>query len=127
MYTAWTFAKRVHSSRRADMIDRVVIENLAVERGGRRLFAGLTAPVSAGEAVALTGANGAGKTSLLRAVAGLLRPAEGEVRFEKDGAVLEAEEARSGGLHLIGHLDGLKTTRAAGEELHFWAAWTGAK
>ena len=109
------------------MIDRVVIENLAVERGGRRLFAGLSTTLSAGEAVALIGANGAGKTSLLRAVAGLLPPAEGEIRFEQAGAALEAEEARTGALHLIGHLDGLKSTRTAGEELGFWGAWTGAK
>lgn len=108
------------------MIDRVVIENLAVERGGRRLFSGLDARIGAGEAVALTGANGAGKTSLLRAVAGLLRPAEGEIRFEKDGTGIDIDEARTGAVHLLGHHDGLKTTRTAGEELAFWAAWTGA-
>jgi heme exporter protein A len=108
------------------MIDRVVIDNLAVERGGRRLFEGLGTRLAAGEAVALTGANGAGKTSLLRAVAGLIRPAEGAIRFEHGGRAVEAEEARTGALHLIGHLDGLKSTRTAGEELAFWAAWTGA-
>lgn len=108
------------------MIDRVVIDNLGVERGGRRLFEGLRTALAAGEAVALTGANGAGKTSLLRTVAGLIRPAEGAVRFEQGGQAVEADEARAGGLHLIGHLDGLKSTRTAGEELAFWAAWTGA-
>ncbi len=44
-------------------------------RGGRLLFEGLGFRMQAGEAVALTGANGSGKTSLLRAIAGLIRPA----------------------------------------------------
>jgi heme exporter protein A len=109
------------------MIDRLVIENLAVERGGRQLFSGLDAHVCAGEAVALTGANGAGKTSLLRTVAGLIHASEGVVRFERAGAAVDADEARATGLHLLGHQDGLKTTRTAGEELAFWAAWTGAQ
>ena len=108
------------------MIARVRVEGLAVERGERRLFADFSLEVAAGEAVALTGANGAGKTSLLRAVAGLLRPVAGQVAFEGAHGPLEAEDARAGGLHLIGHLDGLKSTRTAGEELGFWAAWTGA-
>ena len=36
----------------------------------------------AGEAVAILGANGAGKTTLINAIAGLLRPASGSIRFE---------------------------------------------
>jgi heme exporter protein A len=108
------------------MIDALVIEDLAVTRGERTLFAGLGLRVGAGEAVALTGANGAGKTSLLRAVAGFLRPAAGTVRFERDGRTVEAEDARAGALHLLGHQDGLKPGRTAGEELAFWSVWTGA-
>lgn len=108
------------------MINRLVIEDLGIERGGRRLFEGFCLDVKGGEAVALTGANGAGKTSLLRVVAGLLRPASGAVRFEKDGAAIEADDARSEAIHLLGHHDGLKSGRTAGEELAFWSAWTGA-
>ncbi len=108
------------------MIHRLAVENLTLARGGRRLFAGLSFTLQAGEAVALTGANGAGKTSLLRAVAGLLRPEAGDIRFVGEGgAAIEAEEACAGGLHLLGHHDGLKTNRAAGEELRFWAHWAG--
>jgi heme exporter protein A len=107
------------------MISRLVIENLALERGGRRLFEGLSLEAEAGEAVALTGSNGAGKTSLLRAVAGLLRPAAGAVHFFGGDTLLDIDEARSDGLHLIGHYDGLKSSRTAGEELAFWSAWTG--
>src|SRR5882757_4984639 len=107
------------------MITSLVIESLAVERGGRRLFADFDLTLRAGEAIALTGANGAGKTSLLRAIAGLIRPLAGTVRFEGAAGPVEAEDARSAGLHLLGHHDGLKTTRTAREELSFWSAWMG--
>jgi len=108
------------------MISRLWVDSLAVERGERRLFTDFSLEIASGEAVALTGPNGAGKTSLMRAVAGLLRPAAGEVRFEGPDGPLDAEDARAGGMHLLGHLDGLKTSRTAGEELAFWAAWAGA-
>lgn len=107
------------------MIQRLVLQGLAIERGGRRLFEGFSAEVGAGEALALTGANGAGKTSLLRAISGLLHPAEGDIRFLSTQGQLEPEDARTGGLHLLGHYDGLKAGRTAGEELDFWAGWTG--
>ncbi len=110
------------------MIHRLAIDRLSLARGERRLFEGLSFTLGAGEAVALTGANGAGKTSLLRAVAGLLHPEAGEIRFEGlEGAALEPEDARSSGLHLLGHHDGLKTGRTAREELDFWARWSGGE
>ena len=105
------------------MIHQLSIDALAVERGERRLFQDVHLGLRAGEAAALVGANGAGKTSLLRAVAGLLRPAAGTIRFEGANGALEADDARAAGLHLLGHHDGLKTSRTAGEELAFWAAW----
>lgn len=107
------------------MITRLSVENLSVARGGRVLFTGLGFVAEAGEAIALVGANGSGKTSLLRTLAGLIRPEAGEVAFTGPDGPLEAEEARSRGLHLMGHQDGLKPTRTAGEELDFQARWTG--
>lgn len=103
------------------MISGLSIENLALTRGDRLLFEGFNAKVGAGEALALTGANGAGKTSILRCVAGFIRPHEGAVVF--DGA--EADEARSAAMHFLGHQDGLKGARLAREELAFQVRWTG--
>src|SRR5258708_1085712 len=107
------------------MIAALSIEALAVQRGERVLFRALDLRVAAGEAVALTRANGAGKTSPLRAIAGVIRPMEGGIVCEGEGGALDAEDARRGGCHMVGHQDGLKTGRTAREELDFQAAWTG--
>ena len=103
------------------MIDALNLSDLGVRRGGRKLFSGLSLSLKAGEACALTGANGAGKTSLLRAVAGLVPVEDGEIAF---GAA-DPVDARAGGLHLVGHQDGLKPARTTREELTFWSVWSG--
>jgi len=108
------------------MIGGLDVEGLTLARGERQLFEGFGFSLGRGEAAALTGANGAGKTSLLRAVAGLLRPEAGRVQFQDvAGVEIEADLARAQGLHLLGHHDGLKSTRTAGEELRFWTRWLG--
>lgn len=108
------------------MLTTLDIEALSLSRGERVLFRGLSLRLSAGEAVALTGANGAGKTSLLRAVAGFIRPDEGAITFGgADGEVLDSEAARRDGVHLLGHLEGLKPTRTARQEFDFQTDWLG--
>ncbi|MNT22661.1 Cytochrome c biogenesis ATP-binding export protein CcmA [compost metagenome] len=108
------------------MLTTVDIEALSLSRGERVLFQGLSLRLSAGEATALTGANGAGKTSLLRAVAGFIRPDSGAITFGgADGEALEQEVARRDGVHLLGHLEGLKPTRTARQEFDFQTAWLG--
>lgn len=103
----------------------LAIIDLAVTRGDRQLFTGLNARLEAGEAMALTGANGAGKTSLLRVVAGMIRPVAGTVAFEGPQGPLEPDTARAEGLHVLAHQDGLKPGRTAREELEFWSQWMG--
>jgi heme exporter protein A len=100
----------------------LTISGLSVSRGERVLFRDLAFSLTSGEVVALTGANGAGKTSLLRALAGFLRPDAGTVVF----AAADAGEARTRHLHWLGHLDGLKGARRARDELEFQARWFGA-
>lgn len=58
------------------------LRDLACVRGRRRLFRGLNATLAAGQLLRVTGANGAGKTSLLRMLCGLLAPAHGQVLWQ---------------------------------------------
>jgi heme exporter protein A len=108
------------------MIQRLEVAGLKIVRGERVLFAGLTFALEAGEAMSVAGSNGSGKTSLLRAVAGGSPPIDGQIVFEGCDGPLDPETARSEDLHFLGHQDGLKTSRKAGDELEFWALWSGA-
>ena len=108
------------------MIHSLTLRGLSIVRGERVLFRDLDFVLQAGEVAALTGANGAGKTSLLRAVAGLIRPDAGEIAFrDGDRNILDPREARGRESHLLGHLDGLKSARTAREELAFQCDWLG--
>lgn len=60
----------------------IAFEGVACVRGGRVLFEGLRFAIGAGEALRVSGANGIGKSSLLRIAAGLLPPAAGRVSGE---------------------------------------------
>jgi heme exporter protein A len=93
---------------------------LACVRGGREIFAGLSFAVEGGKALAVTGRNGAGKTSLLRIVAGLLAPTAGEVELSGGGEETLAERA-----HYIGHRDTLKPSLTVQENLAFWRDFLG--
>ena len=61
---------------------KLIAETLSVMRGDRMVVTQLTFSVESGEALVLTGPNGAGKTTVIRAIAGLLRPAGGQIRLE---------------------------------------------
>jgi branched-chain amino acid transport system ATP-binding protein len=58
------------------------LENVHVHYGAIHALKGVTITVEAGQIVTLVGANGAGKSTTLRAISGLLRPSQGTIRFE---------------------------------------------
>lgn len=91
--------------------------SLTAIRGGRLLFRDLSFRVEAGNALCIEGANGVGKTSLLRMIAGFLAPASGTIRV---GEVEDSEE-RGKLVGWLGHHDGVKAQMTVRETLSFFA------
>jgi heme exporter protein A len=89
---------------------------LHCERGGRPLFRDLSFEVGAGTLLRIAGANGSGKTSLLRILCGLLAPTQGEVRW-KGEPIRRLREEYSRELVHVGHAAGLKDELTPAENL----------
>jgi len=96
---------------------------LTCVRGGREVFAGLSFSVGAGQALLVTGRNGAGKSSLLRMVAGLVRIASGRLAL----ADADPEQTLPEQAHYLGHLDTLKSSLTVAENLSFWTRYLGGR
>src|SRR5436190_9519001 len=102
------------------MISSLTAENLVSVRGEKRVFEGLSFRVTAGQALAAEGANGAGKTSLLLMIAGFLAPAAG--RFVVKIAQGESDDAEESGKSIgwLGHQDGLKPQLTVIDQLQLY-------
>ena len=101
---------------------RLSATDLACRRGGREVFAGVRFSVAAGESLTIRGRNGAGKSSLLRTIVGLVRIAGGQLSLEGGDPELSLGEQA----HYLGHLDALKPSLSVEENLLFWSAFLGA-
>jgi heme exporter protein A len=99
--------------------------DLVCVRGERVVFAGLAFRLEAGGALMLTGANGSGKSSLLRLLAGLLRAADGELLWN-DASIQADPEGHRRRLRYVGHSDPVKPVLSVRENLEFWARLQGA-
>lgn len=95
-------------------------ERLSCLRGDRLVFAGLEFAVPAGGALLLRGANGSGKTSLLRVIAGLLPPIDGRLLWD-DAPVVDDPAAHRRRIGYVGHADGVKAPFTALETVAFAA------
>jgi heme exporter protein A len=101
-------------------------QDLSARRGTARLFAGLGLAVAAGDALVVTGANGRGKTTLLRMLAGLTIPEAGEIRL--DGAPVSAfSPALRAAVTFAGHALALKDEMSARENLASLVTLCGAQ
>ena len=96
--------------------------DLACQRGGREVFAGVNFSVASGEALTIVGRNGAGKSSLLRMVVGLVRIAGGRIALDGGDPELNVAEQA----HYLGHQDALKPSLSVAENLRFWSGFLGA-
>lgn len=101
------------------------LRNVGCARGGRLLFEGLSLRLSAGQWLRVSGDNGAGKSSLLRLLAGLLPPASGELLWRD--APLAGQQERLGLERLyLGHEPALKGDLSPLENLQTSCALAGA-
>jgi heme exporter protein A len=99
-------------------------EGLAVFRGERLIFRDLSFVVPASGAMVLAGANGTGKSTLLRTLAGLMRPVAGRVLWGNADALSDlAEHGRR--VAYVGHLDAVKPGLTVAENLRFAARVAG--
>jgi len=101
------------------------VNDLALEAGPLRLCENLSFTLRTGEGLILRGANGSGKTSLLRAIAGLGPIAQGSVRFgthNDPNAYNLAENC-----HYIAHKNGLKAVHSVRQNLDFFAQFDTAE
>jgi len=93
--------------------------NIACRRGERLVFTRLDFSIAPGDLLLLRGANGSGKSSLLRLMAGLLQPAEGKLTWDRQPIATDPESHRRR-LAFLGHLDAVKPALTAAENLAFW-------
>ena len=93
---------------------RLAAQNIACRRGERLLFSGLSLRLAPGQALEISGPNGTGKSSLIRILAGLLRPFAGEVE-------------RVGRIALVDERPALDEHQPLGKALAFWGALDGGE
>ncbi|MEC9342881.1 MAG: heme ABC exporter ATP-binding protein CcmA [Pseudomonadota bacterium] len=103
---------------------QLVADKLAVDRGERSIFSGLSFSVPAGAALVVTGPNGAGKSTLVKAIAGFLPAASGTVRLE-ELAGEAAERPLAEHCHYLAHDNALKAQLTVAENLGFWQRFLG--
>lgn len=98
---------------------KLIADNLTIDRGGRRVFQGLSFSLDSAAALVVTGANGIGKSSLLRTLAGLVTLAKGEIRLEGG----EPDRLPQEHAHYFGHQDAVKPALSVLENLKFWQSF----
>ena len=98
----------------------LILDNLACRRAGRLVFHDLCFRVEAGQAAALRGPNGVGKSTLLRQLAGLIPVAGGEARLGEVSLVRDRQGFQER-VAYAGHLDAVKPALSIGENLTLWA------
>lgn len=99
-------------------------QGLSFSRGGRRVFEGVGFELHAGQLLQLLGANGSGKTSLLRVLGGLLPADEGELCWGGE-PVRSGEPEFLQAVAYLGHANGIDADLSAAENLRFAARMAG--
>ena len=98
--------------------------DLTCLRGERLVFGDLSFSANTGDAVMLRGRNGAGKSSLLRLMAGLMAPRRGTIRWQGDD-IADDKIGHRARLHYLGHQDAIKPVLTVRDNLRLWAELRG--
>jgi len=98
--------------------------NLVCFRGERTVFKGLDFSLESGGMLHLRGANGSGKSSLLRILSGLLPMAAGELHWDGQPVRKDADAQRAR-IAYVGHQDAIKGALNVRENIEFWQAMGG--
>ncbi|WP_219702490.1 cytochrome c biogenesis heme-transporting ATPase CcmA [Marinomonas lutimaris] len=97
----------------------LTISDLWIERGERDLCKGLSLSIQSGEVVRILGENGAGKSSLLKVIAGILSPLEGQILYSGEDVTLDRSLLQHDAIYL-GHSAGVKSLLTVAENLHWY-------
>ena len=96
-------------------------KSLACQRGGRAVFSDVNFALSSGQLLELRGPNGSGKSSLLRLIAGLGEPVQGEIVLDGGSADLTIGQQA----HYAAHQEAIKSPLTVAENLEFWSDFLG--
>lgn len=96
-------------------------KSLACQRGGRAVFSDVSFALSSGQLLELRGPNGSGKSSLLRLIAGLGEPVQGEIVLDGGSADLTIGQQA----HYAAHQEAIKSPLTVAENLEFWSDFLG--
>ena len=102
------------------------VSNLACSRGDHRLFSDLSFALHPGQIMQIQGANGSGKTSLLRTLCGFIIPDDGKISWCGED-VRELDEAYFAQMMYLGHLNAIKDELSALENLRISAGLSGTE
>jgi heme exporter protein A len=102
------------------------VSNLACSRGDHRLFSGLSFALHPGQIMQVQGANGSGKTSLLRTLCGFMMPDEGDIAWRGNN-IRDLDDDYHAEMLYLGHLNAIKDELTALENLRISAGLSGVE
>lgn len=103
----------------------LIARDIALKKGHKLLVSNVNFTVHGGETLSLTGANGVGKTTLLRAVAGFVAPHRGSIQLVENGSQTDDISINENNSHCLGHTEALNPARRVEQELRFHADYLG--
>ena len=99
------------------IMEKLSIKNLACKRGSRIVFEKISFEVKSGQTFLIKGSNGSGKTSLMRTLAGYIKPHEGEIFV--DGQIIDTVDSRY--FQFIGEKNALKNNLSVKNNIVLWS------